>query len=278
MSIKNILVSFNGAPSARSALRVALNMAERNDAHLTGILCYGPSRIATALGPWVTPELLRTMQENEAARRAEIRAAFDQLTAEADAARPGKVHFVDLGGDADETLMEAARYHDLLVMGQYEDEPDIAHLTPHPDTAALHSGRPVLVVPREPAAERVGERAVLAWDGGKSAARALADAMPLLERASVVTILTVGKIRAARRREGMDIVAHLARHGIMTDWRNVPRNGGDVAGAILDMCAEKQADLLVMGAYQRPRLAEELMGGTTRTILRETNVPVLLSH
>ncbi len=278
MTIKNILVSYNGMPSARSALGVALMMAEKYDAHLTGILSYGPSRMSVALGPWVTPDLLESIQENEAARRAEIRASFNELCAETESARPGKTHFIDLGGDADESLMEAARYYDIVVMGQYESEPETAHFAPHPDTVALHSGRPVLIVPKGYATKRLGDRAVLAWDGGRAAARAMSDAMPILENKSIVTILTVGSGEAAKRKEGLDIVAHLARHAIMTDWKNVPRNGGGIAGAILDMCEEKQAGLLVMGAYEHSRFTEELIGGTTKSILRDSPIPILMSH
>lgn len=67
MAIKNILVSYNGTPSSQAALDLALKMAEKYDAHLTGLLSYGPSRMTVALGPWVTPETLESIQENEGA-------------------------------------------------------------------------------------------------------------------------------------------------------------------------------------------------------------------
>lgn len=174
--------------------------------------------------------------------------------------------------------MEAARYYDIVVMGQYDSQPEIAHIAPHPDSVALHSGRPVLIVPRDYRTDRLGDRAVLAWDGGRAAARAMSDAMTILENKSIVTILTVGSGEASQRKEGLDVVAHLARHGIMTDWKNVPRNGGGVGGAILDMCEEKGAGLLVMGAYEHSRFAEDLLGGTTKTILRRSRIPILMSH
>lgn len=278
MTIKNILLSYNGLPSSEAALRVALKMAEKYDAHLTGVLSHGPSRMSVALGPWVTPDLLESIRENEIAMRDKISAGFRAGVAQAEKDRPGKYHWFDLGGDADESLMQAARFYDIVVMGQYESDAETAHLCPHPDTIALKSGRPVLIVPNgfEPAG--MNGHAVLAWDGGRAAAVAMADAMPMMENKSIVTVLTVGDGEASRRREGMDVVAHLARHGVMTDWKNVPRNGGGISGAILDMVEEKDAGLLIMGAYEHSKFTEELIGGVTKEVLRRSKVPVLMSH
>ena len=278
MTIKNILLSYNGQPSSDAALAVALKMAEKYDAHLTGVLSHGPSRMSIALGPWVTPDLLESIRENEIAMRDKIAAAFQKGVQEAEKARPGKHHWFDLGGDADESLMQAARFYDIVVMGQYESDAETAHLCPHPDTIALRSGRPVLIVPNGFTPEGMNGHAVLAWDGGRAAAVSMSHAMPMMENKSIVTVLTVGDGEASRRREGMDVVAHLARHGVMTDWKNVPRNGGGVAGAVLDMVDEKDAGLLIMGAYEHSKFTEELIGGVTKEILRRAKVPVLMSH
>ncbi len=278
MTIKNILVSYNGTASSDSALKLALKMGNKYSAHITGILSYGPSRIRVALGPWVTPELIGQIESAEADRRAEVAAKFRKMCADAEAARPGKVHWLDLGGDADESLMEAGRYYDIIVMGQYDSDPETSHLTPHPDSVALRSGRPVLVVPTGYETEVLGEKAVLGWDGGRAASRALSDAMTILESKSMVTILTIGKGEAAKRKEGRDIVAHLARHGVMTDWKNVPRNGGSIGSIILDMCAEKDAGILVMGAYEHSKFSEDIIGGATKEVLKRSKIPVLMSH
>jgi nucleotide-binding universal stress UspA family protein len=278
MTIKNILVSFNGQPSSAAALAVALKMAEKYDAHLTGILSHGPSRMSIALGPWVTPDLLESIRETEASTRATIAKAFHDATLAGEKVRPGKHHWFDLGGDADESLMQAARFYDIVVMGQYDSDAETAHLAPHPDTVALRSGRPVLIVPNDFEPSGMNGHAVLAWDGGRAAASAMTDAMPMMENKSIVTVLTVGDSEAARRREGMDVVAHLARHGVMTDWKNVPRNGGGIASAIIDMVKQKDAGLLIMGAYEHSRFAEGLIGGVTKDVLKNCPVPVLMSH
>ncbi|MEO0682749.1 MAG: universal stress protein [Pseudomonadota bacterium] len=278
MSIKNILVSYNALPSSQAALDLAALMARKYDAHLTGLLSWGPSRIAGALGPWVTGDLLDGLREAEARRRADIAGAFADASAALAHDRPGKVHWMDLGGDADESVMEAARLYDIVVMGRHESSDETAHIAPHPDVVALQSGRPVLIVPPDYRTDRLLERALVAWDGGRAAARAVSDAMTLLESKSHVTVFTAGDRGRARRREGLDIVAHLARHGVRTDWKHVSRPQGGVAAAILEAAAAENAGLLVMGAYERPKFAEDLIGGVTRTLLAEAPIPVLMAH
>ena len=276
MTLKNILVSYNALPGANAALALGGLMAKKYDAHLTGLLSHGPSRIGAALGPWVTPDLIETIREQEAEKRAEIAAAFRDGARELEKSRPGKVHWMDLGGDADETLMEAARVYDIVVMGAYEADEETAHLAPHPDVVALESGRPVLIVPRGYRTDRLVERAVLAWDGRRAAARAMADAMPLLETKSHVTVFSAGE--EVRRREGLDVVAHLARHGVHTDWRHVDRPATGIAEAMLETVRDTGAGLLVMGAYEHPKFAEDLLGGVTKRVLRDTETPVLMAH
>ncbi|MFO7853898.1 MAG: universal stress protein [Paracoccaceae bacterium] len=278
MTVKNILVSYNALPGADAALGVAMLMARKYGAHLTGLLSWGPSRISGALGPWMTPELMRSIREQETERRAEIAGAWREATRALEKEHPGKVHWMDLGGDADESLMEAARVYDIVVMGADESDDDTAHLTPHPDVVALRAGRPVLIVPTGYRTDRLVERAVLAWDGGRTAARAMADAMDLLETKSHVTVFSAGPDDETRRREGLDVVAHLARHGVHTDWRHVTRPPRGVAEAILDTVRDTGAGLLVMGAYEHRKLAEDLIGGVTRTILERAETPVLMSH
>jgi nucleotide-binding universal stress UspA family protein len=221
---------------------------------------------------------MEQVMQAERDRRDEIMRGFLEATRPLEKERPGKVHFLDLGGDADESLMEAARVYDIVIMGQYASSAETAHLAPHPDLVALRSGRPVLIVPKGYRTDRLVERAVLAWDGGRAAARAMADAMAILETERHVTVATVGDVDEARRAEGRDVVAHLARHGIHTDWAQLERGSGGVAKALLDVVRDRGAGLLVMGAYEHSKFSEDLIGGTTRRILEEIKVPVLMAH
>lgn len=278
MAIKNILVSWTGLPGSDDALSVAALMARKHDAHLTGVHVHGVSRAAAALGPWIPAHVAEPLREAEAERRAEIRARWDAATREIARERPAKVHYLELGDDPDETLCETARIFDILVMGRDAADGDTAHFVPHPDVIALRSGRPVLIVPPGYRTDRLVDRAILAWDGGKAAARALADAMAILETHAHVSVVTVGEPAQGGRNGGADVLAHLARHGIQTDWRHAERGHGGVAAALREALSDHRSGLLVMGAYEHSRLAEEIVGGVTRRILADIHVPVLMAH
>ncbi|MEM7670052.1 MAG: universal stress protein [Pseudomonadota bacterium] len=122
------------------------------------------------------------------------------------------------------------------------------------------------------------ERALLAWDGRRAAARALSDAMALLESSVAVTVLTIGTGPAAERAEGRDVVSHLERHGVSVDWRNVANPPAGIAKCILDIADETAAGMLVMGAYEHSKFSEDLLGGVTNTVFRDAKVPILTAH
>lgn len=143
----------------------------------------------------------------------------------------------------------------------------------------LNAGRPVIVLSEE--VRRLhGGHVVIAWDGQREAARAVADAMPLLLRARQVTILAVWD-RAGRPDANSEPVAglrhYLQRYGIVVAVRT-EQTSLPVGPVICDVLGELGADLLVAGGYGHSRMRELVMGGTTRTLMRHTEVPVLFSH
>ena len=143
----------------------------------------------------------------------------------------------------------------------------------------MAAGRPALVVPYIGAGKTIGARPMVAWDGGREAARAVNDAMPMLERAKSVVVLTVNpKKRDHGQEPGADIALHLARHGIKVEAQHLEVRDMSVADTILSRMADQGIDLLVMGAYGHSRIREWVMGGTTRQIFANMTVPVLMSH
>jgi nucleotide-binding universal stress UspA family protein len=174
-----------------------------------------------------------------------------------------------------------ARYADLVVLGQVNpDEPP--YLGHHlPEEVVLSSGRPVLVVPYIGALETIGRCVVVAWDASREAARAVSDAMPILEQASSVIVLSINpKSTPLGHGEvpGADIGAHLARHNVKIEVESVVAGEVSVGNALLSHIADRDADMLVMGAYAHSRVRELVLGGATRTILESMTVPVLMAH
>jgi len=143
------------------------------------------------------------------------------------------------------------------------------------------SGRPVLIYPDAPeiAPAETFERVSVAWDGGTRAARAVADAMPVLERASEVRIfVALGEKPPARSGVASDLVRHLRTHGVEAKLEEKPSAGQPIGELLFDHVRSTSADLLVMGAYGRTRLSEFVLGGATEAILSAPPCPALLSH
>jgi nucleotide-binding universal stress UspA family protein len=171
-----------------------------------------------------------------------------------------------------------ARRFDLSVVGQAE---------PHRggaqdlliEGALFQSGRPVIVVPYIQKTGLTLERVLVGWDGSRTAARAIGDAMPLLGRAKAVDIVIVATERARSDEiTGAQIARHLARHGLNVDVKRIMASDTDVTNTLLSYAADSSTDFIVMGGYGHSRLREWILGGATRGILQSMTVPVLMSH
>lgn len=281
MTFKDILVLLDDTKACDRRLDAALALAKSHGAHLTG-LC-------VVLEPAI-PEYVRVEIPSEvlAEQRRGIQERLDKLVARSQSKAEAAGQVLDCRRqtchppDLPEVISLHARYADLLVMGQYD--PDDAnwigdrHL---PEQVVLAAGRPVMVVPYIGAPAGFGKHALIAWDGGREAARAVRDALPLLEAAQTVTVLVV-KPRAGANGHGdlpgADIGLYLARHDIKVEVQAVPSPEIGIAETVLSRLADYGADVLVMGAYGHARWRELVLGGVTQHILGHMTVPVLMSH
>ena len=169
-----------------------------------------------------------------------------------------------------------ARVSDLAVIVQEQpDKPGAEDL--FIEAALFGSGRPVLIVPYVQKEPMKLDRILLCWDGGLHAARAVADAMPLLQRAKTIELLTIHPERPFEV-PGADLAHHLARHKLKVQIKNVIGRDIDVANTILSYVADSSVDLIVMGGYGHSRLREFVLGGVTREILSSMTVPTLMAH
>lgn len=276
MPIANILVAYNGSETAKAAVRLAVMLAKRHDAHLTGLYAHSMPGYAAQAEPYMPPEVIQRLIQAEEEAEARIKGEFEQL---ADAeAMTGRLSFLTVKGQPDDIYAEFARTYDLVVIGQAQGDFWDAYREPHPDTVALRSGRAVLVAPRGFAMDETPRDVVLAWDGKRAAARALAEAMALSEGADRLLVLHVGEDDGDIRRPGRDIMEHLSRHGISAELRIEPRAGRSIGQTLTDTCEALDAGLLVMGAYEHSRFSEAILGGATRDVMANCKIPVLLAH
>ena len=279
MALKDILVHLDGSAASASRLDIAAELAARHGAHLVGLFVAEislPPGIIGDPGGGVAMMLLDQIRDVQLADGAKAEAAFQARVRRDGLSGEWRL----LEGMGTEIVPLHARYADLAVLGQRD--PDGPEVTGAILEATLFaSGRPVLAVPYAGRFAAAGRRVLVAWNAGKEAARAVADAMPLLVAAERVTVLAVNPrsgISAHGEEPAADIATHLARHGVKAVAQHMvaPEVGDDEA--LLNAAAEMDADLLVMGAYGHSRLREMVMGGVTRTILRSMTLPVLLAH
>jgi nucleotide-binding universal stress UspA family protein len=178
------------------------------------------------------------------------------------------------------TCLEHARTSDLVVLAQRDDRWAYAAHVEEPDRVAIGAGRPVLVLPTTTVSQLPPKRATVAWNGGREAARALFDALPLLADTEAVEILSIDPRPDGRGSDlpGTDLAVTLARHGLKADV-STSTSGSDGAGAeIARRAAAFGSDLVVMGCYGHSRLREFVLGGASRHMLAHAKLPVLMSH
>lgn len=300
MDLNDVLVCLDPTEAGETRLRLAATMAREHHAHLSaayllteqiaGAARYGGLGIrapaeaaAVAEGSLVTglPSLAASSTAvGEAPRAAALADIIEQRFREA--VRPhaieGDWHMFTAGEAAD--LVGLAMSMDLVVFGQ--DVPD--YRLPagfHPQDIVTACGRPLLIVPYAGEFAAVGRRVLVAWDGTREATRAAHDALPLLDKAEAVTVITVRTSEAGFERDGPSLdrmVRHLQRHGIPARSEEMLRGDIPIADVLLSRAADLDADLIVAGAYHHSRLREALLGGVSRGLLDHMTVPVLMSH
>ncbi|HET9735700.1 MAG TPA: universal stress protein [Burkholderiales bacterium] len=276
MTYKTILVHLDPRTRGSEHIGLAFQLAGKFGAHLVGLYAPGPARIPSYALAEAGPALRQVVEQHRADAARNTEKQFRDAAAKHGDAR---AEWRAAEGDTAAALRLNARYADLVVAAQAEpsDEPE-TRLLPH--EIVLAAGRPVLFVPYAGRFADCGRRVLVAWDGGREAARAVSDALPLLARAESVEVSVFDPERAGKHGEqpGADIALYLSRHGVKVTVHRQSGAGYDVGAQILSRAADAAADLIVMGGYGHARVRELVLGGVTRTILESMTVPVLMSH
>src|SRR5271157_1884794 len=251
MAYKDILVYLDPTAESVERLRFAVDLAKANQARLVGV--------DVSAAEAEESEVVREMFDNMT-RDAGVKAVFVPPE------KPGEgeafIHCVDLmiapppGGEARDRVRRGVL-----------------------DRALLESGAPMLILPPEWTAGKVGENVVIAWNGGREALRAVHDALPFLEKARKVTVFCFSARPSDLRASAVMLVHHLEAHGVgahISDWTNT----GDLTAieALFASLDTQDADLIVAGAFGHSRLYEGLFGGVSMDLMRQQSLPVLMSH
>lgn len=279
MAIKDLAVAYNGSTNSKAALTFAIQMCKKYDAALTGLYVRMPLTFEPEVRRWVSKEVRDSLRKAGDEGVQSIETGFRETVASE--RFEGAVDWIVEEGQTNDHLARLARYYDLLLIGQFSEADDSKRVTVRAEDLVLRSGKPLIIVPNGYKVRRFEEYAAVAWDGSRPAARALADAMQILETKNRLDVVRVGAHRQGVEDDvapGRDVVRHLRRHGIDARKISLTASKDSVGPTILDYCSENQPDVLVMGAYGHARLREDLFGGVTRHILQNMNVPVLMAH
>lgn len=278
MDYRRLLVHVDDATDA-ARLSLAAGLARTFDAELAGTYLV-PTRELT---PFTSAMLPDTVVEHRLRDSGDAQAAAEARFREAAAsAQWPRCTWTAPAGRAIDAGILHARYADLCVLGQpQEDAPHAGFARDLVHGVLMNAGRPALLVPHSNAAHTVGQTVLVAWKEARESARAVADALPFLKRAREVIVMSIAPPDEADERERLadaDIAAWLARHGVTARVRHEVAEDIEAGAFLLSRVADAGVDLLVMGAYSRPRLSEMVLGGVTRTMLESMTVPVLMSH
>jgi len=274
--LKDVVVNLSSQGPRDFAAEYATSIAAMFGAHITGVsFVYEPVIPDCMLGGVPVDLIELQRQENSKAANDAI-SRFDAAAKKAGLSAETRLLDATFGGAATR-FAQISRRFDLVVVGQAQRERGPADDLLM-EGALFESGRPLVVVPYIQRRGITLERVLACWDGSRTAARAIGDAMPLLERAKAVEVVIVAEERKSEEMTGANMNAHLVRHGVAASVKRIAKGDIAIQDALLSYAADSGADFMVMGGYGHSRLREFILGGVTRGILASMTLPVLMSH
>jgi nucleotide-binding universal stress UspA family protein len=277
-SYAQLLVHLDASPQAVQRLEVARRMGQAQAAAVTALYAVTPSFVELPFAPEIGPGIAASLRDIDDELRSRARNAFEQSLA-----TPGaQAAWAEVRDDpVMGAFVQQALYADLLVLGQHDPSSSPSSGVP-PDFVEgvmTASGKPALVLPYAGEPPKViGETVVIAWKPTREAARAVSAAMPLLQRARRVVILSWAAEQEKIEGQRLDLNSFLKLHGVQATWHEQGDEPHELGELLLSRAFDYEADLLVMGCYGHSRAREWVLGGTSRTVLQSMTLPVLMVH
>ncbi|GAB5467034.1 MAG: universal stress protein [Rhodospirillales bacterium] len=274
MALKTIVVHLTNDEDHMVRLEVAKSLARQHDAFLTALFITRPSETLHHIaGRGVSRALLEQAAESAAQRAVELETEFKSYCD-----RKSIPHqWIVADGEHLEMLAEHAHAADLLIVTQPNEKFLEDRLRKRlAEEVVMNSGLPVMVLPRGWHDDWTPKRILIGWKPTREAVRAVRDALPLLREADEVMIGTISP-STEDAISTLEISQYLMRHGIESSSIDMQKNGG-TGVTLLAMAQAHDIDLMVLGAYGHSRIREIILGGVTRSLLREADIPLFFSH
>lgn len=279
--MKTILVPTEQNNGMASTLETAVMVARKFDAYIEGFaLQLALTELVSGDPMGMIPAAEFTHDRLDDAKRA--RDFVERIMQECNVPRAdGSKAALSFGwledaGEGHQVVGSLGRIFDMTVMGR----PCVDLIGLHTralESGLFESGHPVLIAPPSPPSQ-IGTNILIAWNCSTEQARATTFALPLLQQADCVTVLTVKGGTGVAGPTGAQLCRNLRMNGVQAKSHTVDLNGGSTGEAILATANSMDCDLLIKGAYTQSRLRQMIFGGATRYILAHAELPVLMAH
>lgn len=286
MSFKSLLVFLRSYPESTplGVLEDAVEVAALLRAHISALCIAALPGVPRSTFGNALLDVTALVETEHRKIEVEARRVLESLTQRATPRSVGTTQILRAcePGDVSAVLASYTRLHDLTVVSMPEGD-YLSHFDSQwfAESAIFDSGRPTMILPQSRGGRRpiVFENVLVAWDGSRTAARVVADALPILKRASSVMIVTVTGEKAIPIDPAPEQLSEkLAAHRIRATHRLIPIEDWHIGDLLMHCARTHSADVIVMGAYGRSRLAEFVLGGATKSLLTHPPVPLLVSH
>jgi nucleotide-binding universal stress UspA family protein len=285
MGLRKLLVPMAGIDDEAPALSTALAVAKTTGAHVDALFMAIDAKLEIPPGDYISPaifdQITRDTERENDTRRQRTKSLFDRLVhdhAAATTAEPGKrelsAAFIEGAGPVHSLMAHHGRLCDLIVVERAARTG--TETTRLIEAALRESGRPVLITGRAMPAG-FAKSIAIAWNGSLEATRTIGFAMPLLEQAAKVVVLTVeGDARYGP--PASELIGYLAWHGVSAVPVSLAPAAHGQGDALLGAAKEHQIDLMMLGAYTRGEFRRLVLGGVTGAMLAKSPLPLLMMH